>query len=177
MCGTSTRPGQATTSWGVLVGQCIPGREYPRLTLRAGALCVLQETKVDGAQVQGTCLDDSSVASACELASWSECATSLDITAQAADGSLTIDTVGHTSMATPCTGLASVTLQVTVAVVVRIQSGALRTLCAGMRVRQPHRTCRSTAPGLLSCSTVTACGPNGGRVRYRAGLSGMVAQR
>ena len=139
-------------------------------------MCVLQETKVDGAQVQGTCLDDSSVASACELASWSECATSLDVTAQAADGSLTIDTVGHTSMATPCTGLASVTLQVTVAVVVRIQSGTLcklGTLCAS--VLSGNLTAHDAQ--LLSRSAVTACGQNGGLIRHRVGLSGVVARR
>ena len=77
---------------------------------------------MDGVQVVAACLDDASIASACEMASWSECASGIDVSSHASDGTLTVDTVADSSMATACASLPGVTLQVTVGVVVKVTS-------------------------------------------------------
>ena len=67
---------------------------------------------------------DSSVPAACELAKWSQCAQGIDVAGDAADGSITVDTVAHSSMSTDCAGMPGVYLRVTVGVVVKIETRA-----------------------------------------------------
>ena len=129
-----------------------------------------QETKVDGTQVVAACLNDGSIAAACELASWSECAAGVDVTSHADDGSLTVDVVADASMATACTGLAGVVLEVTVGVIV-VQSGgewrhlACRRGCCHLLAR--HSLADIIGASRCQRARSTVCTPRGSRVGVR----------